>query len=174
MKTFLFLCGPNGIGKTTIAKEILHRLPRSAYVDSDACRMMNPFVLNDDTVPTVARNISSMLLSYLDCPLVDTVLFTYGFHGRRREVFSLVEKALSHARFHFVPFLLWCEETENLRRMQKDGRSERRIQTALQDSRKAFSQVSYPVIDVTALSAAKAAEEVLFRARLQTKAGPSE
>ncbi len=35
MKNLLFICGPNGIGKTTISKEIIRQLPNSAYVDSD-------------------------------------------------------------------------------------------------------------------------------------------
>ncbi|SCG83039.1 hypothetical protein DW1_1468 [Proteiniborus sp. DW1] len=35
MKNLLFLCGPNGIGKTTISKEIVRQLPNTAYVDSE-------------------------------------------------------------------------------------------------------------------------------------------
>lgn len=40
MKNLLFLCGPNGIGKTTIAKEIVRQLPNTAYIDSEPCRFI--------------------------------------------------------------------------------------------------------------------------------------
>ncbi len=77
MKLLLFLCSPNSIGKTTIAGGNPEEVSHSAYVDSDACRKINPFVLNDDTIPTIARTISSLLLSYLECPPVETVLFLH-------------------------------------------------------------------------------------------------
>ncbi|MDT8719180.1 hypothetical protein IAI10_21240 [Clostridium sp. 19966] len=64
MKNILFLCGSNGIGKTTICKEIVEQLPNSAYVDSDPCRFMNPFVLNDDTIPTIAKNFKGITKSF--------------------------------------------------------------------------------------------------------------
>ncbi len=70
MKRLIFLCGPNGIGKTTICRTLLHILERSTYVDTDPCRMMNPFVLNDGTIPTIAGNIASLIGNYLDCPAV--------------------------------------------------------------------------------------------------------
>jgi|GEM_PF-3185259 len=95
MKNLLFICGPNGIGKTTICKEIVRMLPNSAYVDSDLCRLMNLFILNDETIPTIAKNISDLLINCMDCTVIETVIFSYGFHGRRREVFEIVMKAVS-------------------------------------------------------------------------------
>ena len=106
MKNLLFICGPNGIGKTTICKEIIRKLPNSAYVDSDLCRLMNLFILNDETIPTIAKNISDLIINYMDCPVIETVIFSYGFHGRRREVFEIVMKAVSERNFNFIPFLL--------------------------------------------------------------------
>lgn len=165
MKTLLFLCGPNGIGKTTICKEIVRQLPRSAYVDSDPCRFMNPFVLDDATIPTIAKNISDLIRNYLNCPAVDTVIFSYGFHGRRKEVFQRVMDSLSDTPHRFVPFLLWCSEEENLRRMTADGRSPERVRTTLEQSRKSFDDLDYPVIDITELSVFEAAQEILKQAK---------
>jgi 2-phosphoglycerate kinase len=110
MKNILFLCGPNGIGKTTICEEIIKQLPNSAYVDSDLCRVMNPFVLNDDTIPTISKNISDLLINYLKCPIVNTVVFSYGFHGRRREVFQSILSEISKTEHDLIPFLLWCSK----------------------------------------------------------------
>ena len=166
MKKLLFLCGPNGIGKTTICKEIIGMLHRSAYVDSDPCRMMNPFVLSDETIPTIAKNISDMLINYLDCQAVDTVVFSYGFHGRRREVFHLVMDALSQRDFEFIPFLLKCSVEENMNRMTMDNRSLERKQRAIFESRAAFDDIAYPRIDVTALCASQAAETIITKAGL--------
>lgn len=112
MKNILLLCGPNGIGKTTICKEIIKQLPNSAYVDSDPCRVMNPFVLNDDTIPTIAKNISDLLINYLKCPIVNTVVFSYGFHGRRREVFQRILLDISKTEILFSIFYLICIRLE--------------------------------------------------------------
>lgn len=167
MKKLLFLCGPNGIGKSTISREIIRQLPNSAYVDSDPCRFMNPFVLNDVTIPTIAKNISDLITNYMKCPAVDTVIFSYGFHGRRREVFEEVMKRLETIDHIFVPFLLWCSEEENLKRMQADNRSVPQIERTLGESRKSFTHVDYPMIDITALSVAEAAKTIISTAGIQ-------
>lgn len=166
MKKLLFLCGPNGIGKTSISKKLVNMLPHSAYVDSDPCRIMNPFVLNDDTIPTISKNISDLISNYFNCPAVEIVIFSYGFHGRRKEVFARVIESISSFQYDFVPFLLWCGKEENIKRMNADSRSEDRIARALEESRKAFDEISYPKIDITHLSIEQAASAILAQANL--------
>lgn len=166
MKNILFLCGPNGIGKSTICNEIIKQLPCSAYVDSDSCRIINPFVLNEDTIPTIAKNISDLLINYLRCPIVNTVVLSYGFHGRRREVFQRILSEISGEEHDFIPFILWCSEEENINRMKADNRSDDRIQRTLYESRKAFDDVNYPKIDITNLSVLEAAKTIITKARL--------
>lgn len=166
IKTLLFICGPNGIGKTTICRALLTRLPHSAYVDSDPLRMMNPFLLDDTTIPTIRKNISDVIANYLDCPTVRTVIFSYGLHGRRREVLDSVMADLSGCVFTFMPFLLTCDEAENVRRMESDGRDAGRIRRAIETSRSAYVGVDYPRIDVTGLSADRAAISILAAAEL--------
>ena len=163
MKNLLFLWGPNGIGKTTICKELVRQLPNSAYVDSDSCRMMNPFVLNNDTIPTISKNIADLLYNYLTCDIVNTVIFSYGFHGRRTEVFQNVLEMLSGIDYNFIPLLLWCSEEENLKRMMIDQRSSDRIQRAMDESRRAFDNITYPKIDITHLSVSEAVKTILIQ-----------
>ncbi len=161
MKKLLFICGPNGIGKTSVCREIIRSISGSAYVDSDACRVMNPFVLNDETIPTIARNISDLIFNYMECPLVDTVVFSYGFHGRRREVFNMVIQLLSNIDYEFVPVLLWCSVKEQLCRLRADNRSDDRILTAIKDSRNAFADADYPKVDITDYSVEEAAHMII-------------
>ena len=166
MKNILFLCGPNGIGKSTICREIIKQLPNSAYVDSEPCRFMNPFVLNDDTIPTIAKNNSDLIINYLKCPLDNTVVFSYGYHGRRKEVFKRVLAEISKVEHNFIPLLLWCSKEENIKRMIADKRSDDRIQRALNEPRKAFNDVVYPKLDITSLSVSEAAKTIIKEAGL--------
>jgi len=161
MKKLLFICGPNGVGKTTVCRHIVEHTPNTAYVDSDACRLINPFVLDDVTIPVIAKNISDMIRNYLQCDYVDTVLFSYGFHGRRKEVFDQILASLCDLEYRFCPVLLRCEEDENIRRMLQDGRDAARIRRGIEQSRKAFADVDYQTLDVTHLNVADTAEEIL-------------
>lgn len=166
MKRVIMLCGPNGVGKTSICRALLRVTPRSAYVDSDPLRLMNPFVLSDETIPTIAKNLGDVIVNYLECPAVDTVFFSYGLHGRRREVFERVLRRLEGVRV--LVFVLACSEEENVRRMRADGRDEARIARALAFSRDVYADVPYPRLDVTKLSAQEAAQEILRRAAAHT------
>lgn len=161
MKKLLFICGPNGIGKTTVCRKLVETTLHTAYVDSDACRLMNPFVLDDVTIPVIASNIAGMIRQYLQCEYVETVVFSYGFHGRRKEVFRLVMDQLIDVSYEFVPVLLLCEEEENLRRMGADGRDSERIRRALEYSRKAFEDVDYPKLDITGMTVDETVAAVL-------------
>lgn len=170
MKRLIFLCGPNGVGKTTLGQALLKMTPRSAYVDSDPLRLMNPFALTDETIPTIAKNISDVIANDLACPAVDTVFFSYGLHGRRTEVFARVMQALGTVEMRFLPFVIWCGEAENLRRMRADGRDEERIARALTTSRAAYADVPYPRIDVTNLTVQESARRVLRMAEEAARA----
>jgi hypothetical protein len=166
MKNLLFLLGPNSIGKTSISKEIVRQLPSTAYVDSDPCRFMNPFVLSDETIPTIAKNISDLILNYMNCPVINNIVFSYGFHGRRKEVYERVETELAKTDYNFIPFLLWCSEEENIRRMNKDNRNHERVQRTLNESRKSFDDIIYYKIDITGFSIVEAAKKIIIEAGL--------
>jgi regulator of PEP synthase PpsR (kinase-PPPase family) len=56
---------------------------------------------------------------------------------------------------------LTCSEEENIRRMNCDGRDAERIRHALEVSRKAYSDIHYPAIDITKFSVEEAAAEII-------------
>jgi adenylate kinase family enzyme len=51
MKQLIIIIGPNGVGKSTTAKKIVEQFEKTAYVDSDWCRVMNPFAFTETTKP---------------------------------------------------------------------------------------------------------------------------
>ena len=65
MKKLIVIIGPNGVGKSTTARNIVERYENTAYVDSDWCRVMNPFSLTEKTKQTVINNIYCLLRNYL-------------------------------------------------------------------------------------------------------------
>lgn len=50
MKRLVVIVGPNAVGKTTTAKCLVKKLPKTAYVDSDWCRFMNPFPFTENRI----------------------------------------------------------------------------------------------------------------------------
>ena len=90
MTRLVIIVGPNGIGKSTTAMKMKENHPGSAVVDSDWCRVMNPFTLTDITKKTVIENIYCLLRNYLLCEDISTVIFTYSWHGGRKELYDEV------------------------------------------------------------------------------------
>jgi hypothetical protein len=161
MKTFLFIHGPNGVGKSTVCRRLLQRLPHSAWLESEWCRMINPFDLTLEIESLAERHISVLLRGYLECSLVDTVIFCYGFHGPRKRIWERVLHNLQDLSFHLLPITLTCSEEENARRMIQDGRNAAGyLQHALQ-TRVVYEGLPYPVIDSTGLSVEGTVEKIL-------------
>ncbi len=42
-------------------------------------------------------------------------VFSYGFHGRRKEVFHNIMPLIANNEYNFVPLLLWCDEEKTLK-----------------------------------------------------------
>lgn len=129
-KKLIVIVGPNGVGKSSVAKSLLARQPQSAFVDSDWCRVINPFPFAERTKETVTDNIYCLLRNYLQCKDIDYIIFTYGFHGERKAIFDEILHRLEKEKINFecTMIILKCSLDENIRRMTEDGREENRIQ----------------------------------------------
>ncbi len=160
MKILLIILGPNGVGKSTACARLLQRLPRSARLESEWCRMINPFDLTPEIEALTERHMTALLRGYLSCSLVDTVIFSYGLHGPRRRILDRVMDNLRDVPFHLLPLTLTCSEEENIRRMRQDGRDEQRIQGALA-TRAIYEGLGFPVIDTTEMSVEETVEQIL-------------
>lgn len=163
MKKLVLIIGPNGVGKTTTAQALLKRCPHCAYVDSDCCRAIHPFSLTEATKKTVTDNIFSLLKNYLLCREIETVLFTYGFHGERKEIFDEVLRRLKEEGIVFTlcPVVLKCSLEENRKRMAHDGRDKVRIERGIVNTFHFYDNYACPVIDSTELSPEQTADEIM-------------
>ena len=160
MKKLIAIIGPNGVGKSTTARALLHRYYHCAYVDADWCRAMNPFPFTQETKKTVIENIYCMLKNYLLCEDINIVVFPYGFHGERKEIFDTIINRLRNDGIAFVlfPIILKCSFEENLNRAVKDGRDTERIERGIRNTFNYYDEFKYPCIVTTKLSPEQVAE----------------
>lgn len=162
MKKLILILGANGIGKSTVSAELLRRLPNSAYIDSDWCRMMNPAQFTDETIAVNRKNILDLMINYFSCSTVQNVIFPYGLHGHRKQLLDDLLCVLRR-KFEFQLFIvvLVCDEAENIQRMKADGRDEERIMRGVKNTRAIYDKLDYPKIKVTNLTVSETAEEIL-------------
>ena len=162
MTRLLIIVGPNGVGKSTTAMKLKEQHPRSAFVDSDWCRVMNPFTLTDTTKKTVIENIYCLLRNYLLCEEISTVIFTYSWHGGRKELYDKVIRKLKNDKIDFqeIIIILKCSESENRRRALGDNRDEERIERGLKNTFSFYDEFKFPSIDTTSMTILEVAERV--------------
>ena len=123
----------------------------SAWLDSDWCRMTNPFSFTDEAIELTINNMTQMLKSYLTCSSIEYIIFNYGFHGPRRKIYDKVMENISVIEFKFIPIMITCSVEENIKRMTNDGRDTDRIKRALA-VRSIYDGIETSKIDTTELT----------------------
>ncbi len=162
MKKVLFLHGPAGVGKSTVCAALHARLPGSAWVESECCRRINPFLFTEETIALTERNMAFLIRGYLECSLVSTVILTWGLHGPRAAILARVRASLADLPFQWLPIALTCSEEDHVRRMVADGREEERIQRSLA-TRALYAECSGLVLDTSGASVAEVVEWMVER-----------
>ena len=66
----------------------MKRLPHSSYIDSDYCRMTNPPIFNEELIRLNYKNILAMMENSFTCGEIQNVIFPFGFHGHRKQLFD--------------------------------------------------------------------------------------
>jgi len=172
MKTILLVLGPNGVGKSTTAKNILEKLRNTALVDSDWCRAMNPYDMG-----TAINNLYSLIKNYLLCSEIETIIFPYGFHGDRKKRYDIVMDNLRSDKIDFTEFtvILTCSFEKNIARLQNDIRDNKRINRGMENTFHFYDEYDFPKIDTTNLTAEQTADEIisLFR-KMENQTGKPE
>ena len=154
MKKVVVLIGPNGVGKSTTAETFMQQHAKCAYIDSDACRAINPFPLTPATKKVVIENIYCLFRNYLLCTEIEIIVFPYGFHGERKEIFDTVMKRLINdgITFEMITIVLKCSLEENMKRATADGRDKERIERGIKNTFNFYDEYNEPSIDTTNLS----------------------
>ena len=162
MKQLIVIIGPNGVGKSTTARAFVERYANTAYVDSDWCRVMNPFEFTEITKGTISENIYCMLRNYLICDAVDKVIFTYAWHGARKEIYDSVIKKLKEdgIAFEETIIILKCSKDENVKRAIADGRDEVRVKRGMEMTFSFYDVYDYPMIDTTDMTPLQVVEAI--------------
>lgn len=161
MKKLIFICGPNGVGKSTACEMLNQKLINSARLDSDWCKCINPFDFTPETINIIEKNMTGILRNYLESDMLEYVIFSYGFHGQRKQIFDNIMLSLKNIVFRFVPIILTCSENENINRMKNDKRDLDRIKRSLETTRELYNDLEYPNIDTTHMSVEQTVDEIL-------------
>ncbi len=162
MKKLLTIIGPNGVGKSTTAKMFVEQNAHTAYVDAEWCRQMNPFVFTEETKEIVTKNIYCLIYNYFSCSEIDTVVFAYGWHGERKEIYDRVIEKLKkeHVDFKENIIVLKCSESENIKRAITDGRDSDRIKRGMEKTFSFYDDFDYPSIDTTNITPSEVAKNI--------------
>lgn len=162
MKQLIVIVGPNAVGKTTTAKKLIEQYSKNAYVDSDWCRAINPFEFTESTKRIVSDNIYCLLHNYLLCDEINTVVFTYSWHGDRKAIYESVLKRLKDDGIEFQEnvVVLKCSEAENRKRAIADGRDEKRVERGMKTTFSFYDEYDYPCIDTTDMTPTDVAQKI--------------
>jgi deoxyadenosine/deoxycytidine kinase len=161
-KKLIFICGPNGVGKSSTGKELINHIKNSAFVDSDLCALRNPFI-NTEGIDLQKQFMLFMLTEYLKSTIYEFIIWSYGFHAHRKAVFIeiMMELRKLNIEFDFIPIILTCDLDENIRRMKCDNRDEARIDRAVKNTRKMYDDYPFPLINTTNLILKEISYEII-------------
>ena len=128
MKPLVFLNGPMGVGKSTVAALLQQKFDRCAYLDGDWCYRVQPFRVTNESKALVLHNIAYLLDGYLKSPDVDLVLFSWVMN--KREIRDAVlSKMTERGKCLFVT--LTASEEALTKRFEKDIAAGLRTQEGL-------------------------------------------
>ncbi len=157
MPELIFIGGAPGVGKSTVARELLGRMEGSVWLDGDDLWRMHPFVVNEVTRGLVEKNIRHVLRSFLKTGF-SYVFFTWVLHDK-----TIVDRLLNNLinePFEFSMFILVCDEQTLLTRLSSDPERTTDTATALERLRQT-QHLGAVKIDTTGKEPGAAAEEIM-------------
>lgn len=129
IKTLILINGCMGVGKTSVARALYRRLPRSVWLDGDWCWMMNPWVVSERNKRMVEDNITYLLRSFLSNDSLDYVVFSWVMH--RPEIIEGLLERLADLPCEVHRISLVCSEEALRARMLADGRDDDVVEESL-------------------------------------------
>jgi adenylate kinase family enzyme len=107
--TLIFIAGAPGVGKSTVARSLMDRLPDTVWLDGDDLWRMSPFRVDETTTAMVERNIAAVLREFLQGGFRYVVL-SWVLH--RQDIVDRIIGGLDDLPHDFHHFALVCDETE--------------------------------------------------------------
>ena len=116
----------------------------------------------------MSNNIYSLFKNYLLCEDIEFIIFPYGFHGERKQLFEQILSRLGQEGivFKLCPIILKCSKEENIKRAVKDGRNSERIERCIRNTFAFYEKYTYPSNDTTHLEPNEVAEKIVNILRL--------
>jgi len=104
----IVILGSNWVRKSSVsvAKSFITHYPESVFVDSGWCRVVNPFLFTEGTKQIVTDNIYCLIRNYLLCRDIGYVIFTYGFHMERKDIFDSVVQHLQKEKIFMKDIII--------------------------------------------------------------------
>lgn len=118
MKTLYLIGGTMGVGKTATCQELKKKLPNAVFLDGDWCWDMYPFVVNEETKAMVMDNITYSLNRFLQCSVLENVIFCWVMH--QQSILDEILSRLDLKNCRVVIVSLVCSEEVLRSRLQKD------------------------------------------------------
>lgn len=120
-KKFIIINGVPGVGKSTVSKELHKSLPKSVWLDGDWCWMMNPWMITEENIKMVERNIIYLLRSYFSNSTFDYIVFCWVLH--REEITQRILEGIQDFEYELTRITLTCTHDSLRERMLLDNRT---------------------------------------------------
>lgn len=94
---------------------------------------------------------------------VEFIIFPYGFHGERKQIFEQVLRRLrqDNIAFELYPIILKCDREENIKRAIKNGREKELIERGMENTYAFYDTYTYSQIDTTHMQPEDVAEKIM-------------
>ena len=117
-RRLIFIGGPPGVGKSTVARILLEGLDEIVWLDGDDLWNMNPFHVDARTIAMVQDNIVSVLSRFLEAGM-STIIFTWVLH-RQEIIDGLLARLPQDMGYDIDCFTLVCSKEALNRRFASD------------------------------------------------------
>ena len=164
MKKLYLIGGTMGVGKTAASRELKRMLPNAVLLDGDWCWDMDPFVVNEETKAMVMDNICACLNRFLQCSVLENIIFCWVMH--EQSIIDEILAGLDLSGCRVVVVSLICSEDALRCRLQKDIDAGIRTPDVLECSaawRAMYERLNTTQIDTTAMDARAVAAEIAGR-----------
>ena len=155
--------GPMGVGKTVTGKHIAEKNPGTAFIDSDWCMDIHPFVGNRETKAMAVDNILHMIGNYQKCSECKMIVLVWLMDDQW--VLQSILDGLSALQAEVKSITLTCDRETLIKHWKNDRSSEWRTDQWLEISLASLPYFSSmeDVIDTSELSVDQIADIIMMK-----------